>query len=52
MTAFRNTALILAVGYPSYQWFTARFGGFAGRLSPLVAQKVLENENALLLDIR
>lgn len=50
--SIRNAVIVLSIGYSSYLWFTARFGGFAGRLSPAEALNVLDSEDAVLLDVR
>jgi hypothetical protein len=41
-----------AVGLPALAWWRGRFGGYAGQLAPDQARQVLQEEDALLIDIR
>ena len=41
-----------AVGLPAISWWRGRFGGYAGLLQPSHALDVLQNEDAVLVDMR
>ncbi|KAK9901620.1 hypothetical protein WJX75_005190 [Coccomyxa subellipsoidea] len=41
-----------AVGLPALSWWRGRFGGYAGLLPPSAALDVLQNEDAVLVDMR
>lgn len=42
----------VSVGLGITNWFTARYGGYAGQISAETALSLLEDENAALIDIR
>ena len=41
-----------AVGLPAVSYWRARYGGYAGQLAPEQAVQLLEDEDAVLVDIR
>ena len=41
-----------AFGLPALAWWRGRFGGYAGQLAPDQALAVLQQEDALLIDLR
>ena len=47
-----GAALAVGLGVPVVLWFRARYGGYGGPLSALQAFEVLQEEDALFVDIR
>lgn len=47
-----SSLLAIAVAIPTVSYISDRFGGYAGQLPAQDAQKMLEEQNSLLLDIR
>ncbi|KAK9816559.1 hypothetical protein WJX72_001971 [[Myrmecia] bisecta] len=42
----------VAIGVPVVLWWRARYGGYAGKLQPVDVFTMLQNEDAVLVDIR
>ena len=47
-----GAALAVGLGVPVVLWFRARYGGYGGPLSAMQAFEVLQEEDALFVDIR
>ena len=47
-----TTALVLGLGLPAVLWFRARYGGYGGPLSANETFAVLQEEDAVWIDIR
>ena len=41
-----------AVGLPAFSYWRSRYGGYAGQLRPEQAVQLLQDEDAVLVDIR